>query len=188
MMRRTFIAVDVVASEKVKELYELVRYRMRLEKVNWVATSNLHITLNFLGETEEELLPAITQSIESVIVGQTGFKLLLRSFGVFKSIHDPRVVWIGCDPCPPLQKIKKELDNNLSRLGFKPEYREFSPHLTLGRIKEIRQINQLAQLVATYKDAVFQEQLVKSIVLYESRLTSTGSEYTPIRNFLFPLI
>ena len=187
-MKRTFIAVDVVASDKIKEVYELVRYRMRLEKVNWVPDSNLHITLNFIGETEEELLPAITQSIESAIIGQTGFKLLLRSFGVFKSIHDPRIVWIGCDPCPPLQIIKKELDNNLSRLGYKPEYREFSPHLTLGRIKEIRQVNQLAQLVANYKDVVFQEQLIKSIVLYESRLTSSGSEYTPIRNFLFPLI
>ncbi len=184
-MKRVFIAVDIVASDKIKEVYELARYRMRLEKINWVAISNLHITLYFLGETDEELMPAIAQSIESAIIRHTEFKLILRSFGVFKSIHDPHVIWIGCDPCAPLQKMKKELDNNLSRLGFKPEYREFSPHLTLGRIKEIRQVNQLAQLVATYKDVLFQEELIKSIVLYESKLTSAGSEYTPLRNFLF---
>jgi 2'-5' RNA ligase len=183
-VKRTFIAVDIVASEKLKEVYELVRYRMRLERIIWVSVNNLHITLNFLGDTEEVLLPAIAQSMEKAVKEQAAFELTLRSTGVFKDLRDPRVLWIGCDPCPNLQKIKTDLDRSLNGMGFKIESREFSPHLTLGRIKGMRQINQLAQLVSMYKDVAFQKQQIDSIVLYESKLTLSGSEYIPLRKFL----
>ena len=68
-------------------------------------------------------------------------------------------------------------------LGFQSENRTFSPHLTLGRIKLIREINPLAELLVAYKDMEFQQQMVKEIILYESRLLPSGAVYSPLRVF-----
>jgi 2'-5' RNA ligase len=93
------------------------------------------------------------------------------------------VIWLGCDPCPALQLVKKELDNQLSGLGIKFEFREFLPHLTLGRVKDLRQVNQLTQLITLYKDVVFQKQWIDYVVCYESKLSTKGPEYLPIKKF-----
>ncbi|MFO7370663.1 MAG: hypothetical protein R6X09_10380, partial [Bacteroidales bacterium] len=66
---------------------------------------------------------------------------------------------------------------------FEPENRHFAPHLTLGRVKALRQLNQLGQLITLYKDAVIQKQQTDRIVFYESRLTPQGAVYTPIQTF-----
>jgi 2'-5' RNA ligase len=182
-MKRTFIAIDIIPSVKLKEDYELVRHRLRLERISWVPEKNLHFTLNFLGDTAEELLADIVQGIENLTKRTTSFCLTLRSFGVFKNLHDPRVIWIGCDPCPEIELIKKELDNTLTILGLEPENRTFSPHITLGRVKNIHQQNQLAQLITMHKDTLFQSQKVDKIILYESKPTAAGATYLPIEEF-----
>jgi 2'-5' RNA ligase len=179
-MKRTFIAIDIVPSSKLKEVYDLVRYRLRLERINWSPVNNLHVTLNFLGDSEEELLPEIAQGIKDIVYNQACFELTLSSFGVFKNLRDPRVIWIGCDRCPEMKQIKKKLDYSLSGFGFEPETREFSPHLTLGRMKEIRQQNQLAQLITLYKDVIIQKQIADKITFYESKLTPAGAEYVSL--------
>jgi 2'-5' RNA ligase len=182
-MKRTFIAIEIIPSAKLKEDYELVRHRLRLERISWVPDKNLHITLNFLGDTAEELLADIAQCIENITKRSTSFYLSLHSFGVFRNLHDPRVIWIGCDPCPEVEQIKKELDNTLAILGFEPENRTFSPHITLGRVKIIHQQNQLAQLITMHKDTFFQSQKVDKIILYESKPTATGATYLLIEEF-----
>jgi len=180
-MKRTFIAIDIVASDKLKEAFSLIRYRLRLERITWVSEGNLHLTLNFLGDTEEQFLPDIAQRIELVLKEQKCFELTLRSLGIFKDLRDPRVLWVGCDSCRAIQQIKTDLDNCLSDLGFIVESRAFSPHLTIGRIKDIRQINQLSQLITMYKDVEFQKQLITHVVLYESKLSPTGPEYAALQ-------
>lgn len=182
-MRRTFIAIEIKASDKLKQEYELIRHRMRLERINWVPAENLHITLNFLGETSEESLPGIIQGVEVIAGKHAPLEIILRSFGVFKNLHEPRVLWIGCTVEPGLLQLKKELDQYLGLFGYKTDEREFSPHLTLGRVKEIRQVNQLAQLITLYKDIDFQQQWVDSLVLFESVLKPEGPEYISIHKF-----
>jgi RNA 2',3'-cyclic 3'-phosphodiesterase len=182
-MKRTFLAVDIHPTEKLKEDFELIRRRLRLEKINWVPEGRLHITTNFLGDTEEDLLPLMVKNFEESLISMPAFELVIRSFGLFRNLHDPRVIWLGCDPCSVLQQIKNRLDQVLTGLGFKPESRDFSPHLTLGRIKNMRQVNQLAQLIALFKDVVFQKQWIDHVVYYESKLTPAGPEYLPIKNF-----
>jgi 2'-5' RNA ligase len=184
-MKRIFIAIDIIASPQLKEAFELIQYRMRLERINWVPAGNLHITLNFQGDTEENLLNEITAGIEEIAVKQTSFELVLHSFGVYKSLKEPRVLWVGCDPCPALNQLKMELDVSLGDLGFQSDNRPFSPHLTLGRVKEIRQQNQLVQLITLYKGVVFQKQTIHKIALYESKLSPAGPEYIVIGEFPF---
>ena len=80
-------------------------------------------------------------------------------------------------------KLKTETDKVLTALEFEVENRPFSPHLTLGRIKFLRHPNHLGQLIGVYKDTVFQSENIGKIVLYESRLTTDGPEYTPVHKF-----
>jgi 2'-5' RNA ligase len=182
-MKRTFIAIDIEPTPKFKEDYDMIRYRLRTEKINWVSDHQLHITLNFLGDTDEKMLPQIGQSIQRITSEGKIFKLILRSLGIFKSLREPRVIWIGCDKCSELEQMKKEVDRCLAGFGFESERREFSPHLTLGRIKGMYQQNQLSQLIALYKEVVMQEQFVDKIILYESKLSVTGPEHLKIQEF-----
>lgn len=179
-MKRTFIAIDIEAGPKLIEDFEMVRYRLRLERINWVPIGNLHLTLYFLGDTEEELLSDIPQVIGNIANKIDYFELTLRSFGVFKNLRDPRVLWFGIDHCDLLYQIKKELDLGLSDFGFIPETRPFSPHLTLGRVKVIRQQNQLVQLITLFKEIVIQNQLVTKLTFYESKLSPDGPIYIPL--------
>ena len=180
IVKRTFIAFEIKASAKLKQDYELIRHRLRLERINWIPVENLHITLNFLGDTGEESLPEIIRSVETIAGKHAPLEIMLRSFGVFKSLREPRVIWMGCSIDPDLVQLKKELDNCLSLFGFEPDNREFLPHLTLGRVKQIRQINQLAQLITLFKESEFQRQWIDKLVLFESILKPEGPEYIPI--------
>jgi 2'-5' RNA ligase len=184
-MKRTFIALDITPAPKLIEDYEVIRHRLRLERINWVQVDNLHITLNFLGDTDDNLLPDIFECIKNVTNKNNCFELTFRSLGVFRNLRDPRVIWIGCDKSADLEQIKIVLDTGVHHIGIEPEGRDFSPHLTLGRVKEIRQQNQLAQLIALHKDTVFQKQTIDKITLYESKLSPSGPEYIPLK--VFPL-
>jgi len=181
--RRLFFAVDILPGKALLEAYDLIRYRLRLEKINWVATDQMHITLAFLGDTEDEVIPDIITGATEVLNLHREFEITLSAAGVFKNLHDPRVFWIGCLATPEFQQIKSDLDRVLAGSGYEPDNRVFSPHLTLGRIKGLRNPNQLAQLITLYKDVYFQQDVIRQVILYESRLTPEGPEYTPVQVF-----
>ena len=183
ILKRLFFAVDIVPGKTLLEAYDLIRYRLRLEKINWVATGQLHITLAFLGDTEDEVIPGIISGAAEVLDHHNRFELTLSAAGVFKNLHDPRVFWIGCLVAPEFQQIKTDLDRVLAGFGYEPDNRAFSPHLTLGRIRGLRNANQLAQLITLYKDVVFQQDVIRQVILYESKLTPAGPEYTPVQVF-----
>jgi|WetSurMetagenome_2_1015567.scaffolds.fasta_scaffold33158_2 RNA 2',3'-cyclic 3'-phosphodiesterase len=182
-MKRTFIALDISANEFLKETCELIRYRLRLERVTWV--NDLHITLKFLGDTEEEVIDTIIEILDPVISGYKPVSFGLNGLDLFKNIHDPKVLWIGCDFPEHILCMQQDIEQLLAPLGFLPDSRPFKPHLTLGRIKEIHEIKQLSQLVAQYRNTLFQRQLLERIVFYESILTSKGPVYKPLHNFIF---
>ena len=182
-MKRLFFAVDIVPGKALLETYDLIRYRLRLEKINWVSSDQMHITLAFLGDTESEVMPDIISAAAAVFEQRSHFDLTLSAAGVFKNLHDPRIFWIGCRAGPEFQQVKSDLDRVLAGFGYEPDNRVFSPHLTLGRIKGLRNPNQLAQLITLYKEVVFQQDVIRQVVLYESRLTTVGPEYTPVQVF-----
>lgn len=183
LMKRTFIAVDILPDPGLKEIIEQIHYRLRYEKINWIKTDLMHITLNFLGDIEDHLLPGIIGNMESITNGFGSFDLVLKSIGVYKNIRDPRVLWIGCEKSTAVEHLKDKFDHILQILGFDVEKRVFSPHLTLGRIKALRQVNQLNQIITQYIDTIFQNHKIDNVVLYESILKPEGAEYIPLRKF-----
>ncbi|HEX2393722.1 MAG TPA: RNA 2',3'-cyclic phosphodiesterase, partial [Bacteroidales bacterium] len=182
-MKRTFIAFDITPSEAVKEVFETVRHKLRNERISWTDPDRLHITLKFLGDTTEEKIPSIVSAVNATVRPYDPFRVILTGLGVFRNIHDPHVIWMGCRIENSLVTFKQELEAAIGALGFEVEKRTFSPHLTLGRIKLIRQTNHLSEILTAYKEKVFQEFMVTDLIYYESRLTPSGSVYTPIDKF-----
>jgi 2'-5' RNA ligase len=182
-MKRLFLAVDLNPGTSLSDAFDNIRHTLRMEKINWVRKDQMHLTLAFMGDTEEDIIPALVAGFETVMNARHSFKLTLAGLGVFRNIHDPRVLWTGCESENEFQLIKTETDKVLTSLAFEVEDRPFSPHLTLGRIKFMRHPNHLAQLIGVYKDTVFQSENVRKIILYESRLTPEGPEYTPVHKF-----
>ena len=176
-MKRTFIAIHITPGQQIINLLDDSRNLLQKEKIKWVHPGNIHITLKFLGETAEENIPLIIKEIKAVLSDCNSFLLRFRGTGVFRNIHDPRVFWIGIEEDKNLYAIRDKLEVVMEKLGFKREEKSFSPHLTLARIKYIRNKNLLGDLVTRYKDKDFLKMQVKEIIYYESILKPEGPEY-----------
>lgn len=179
-MKRTFIAIKIHPGEKMRLILDYFKQTLSAERIKWVNPGVMHITIAFLGDTDEKIIPAISEKIKRISKDYPPFELIFRSSGIFKNIRDPRVIWIGTEINPVLQDIKLRLDDELSEYGFEKETREFRPHLTLGRIKWIKNITALEQAIQQYKDQEVQKELINEIIFYESVLKPEGPVYLPI--------
>jgi RNA 2',3'-cyclic 3'-phosphodiesterase len=182
-MKRTFIAVKTELSKDNLQLYSEIKSKLKDSYINWVDADNMHLTLFFLGDTSEVQIHEISEEVKNSLSETKSFSFLLKRLGVFRDLNDPRVVWVGIENDNDLKEIKKRIDKALNKLGYKTEDREFKPHLTLGRIKNIKQKDSLRDLVEKYKDYTLQEIFVGEIVFYESTLTSKGPIYKELQSF-----
>jgi len=179
-MKRTFIAIRIHPGEKMREVLEYFRQTLSQEKIKWVDPEIMHITIAFLGDTDEKIITSVKDIIQQVSQDNPPFELVFRGAGVFKNLRDPRVIWIGTETNQVMQSLKAGLDNELSRFGFEKESREFRPHLTLGRIKWIKNISALEEAIKLYKDQEVQKELINEIIYYESILKPEGPLYLPL--------
>jgi len=150
------------------------------EKIKWIETGILHLTLFFLGDTDEKLIPVISEKLKRLSVEFTPFELEFEGIGIFKNLRDPRIIWIGTRKNDVIRKLKSRIDDELFRLGFEGEKREYKPHLTIGRAKWIRNRSILEEIVKFYKDCKIQRAEIKEMIYYESILKSEGPEYVPL--------
>jgi len=176
---RGFIAVEI------KTTPEIIAFEKELTKTNadikLVEPENIHITLKFLGDTDEQKIDAIEQAIKESVEGIPPFSITLKGTGVFPNQHYMKVLWIGMTETGSLETIARILDEKLSALGFKKENREFSPHLTIGRIRTARNKEQLIKIIGQYTAKEFMTQQVETITLKKSDLTPKGPLYTTLR-------
>ena len=105
--------------------------------VKWVSPDSIHITLKFLGNIFTEKVEAISLAIEQACAGTGPFTLKSGELGGFPNLKQPRVLWIGLHgDIDRVKLLQMSIDNNLARLGFDKEKREFTPHITLARMRD----------------------------------------------------
>ncbi|ACK42736.1 MULTISPECIES: RNA 2',3'-cyclic phosphodiesterase [Dictyoglomus] len=179
--KRLFIAIEF--EDSVKE--HIYKFQKELKAsiigdIKWVEKENFHLTIRFLGETPESLIEDVKSILEEVSNYVDPFYISLEGFGAFPSLKSPRVLWIGIEEgLEELEKIFDFIEKRLVKKGLKKEDKPFSPHLTLGRVKD--------KDIKILKESSFSKQVVfvNSITLFESRLTSQGPIYTPIYKVSF---
>jgi len=138
----------------------------------------MHLTLKFLGEIEETMIPPISEAISRTCAGREPFMLHLAGVGVFPGAKCPRILWAGvAQGEEQLRSIFSRLDPLLERIGFPQEKRVFHPHVTLGRIKALHDRRRFVAHAAENREVDVGSMMVEAVHLTESRLRSEGAEY-----------
>ena len=180
---RAFVAIELPSSVKsaLSQLQDNLK-RSEHASVKWVNTGSIHLTLKFLGNIATETIPELTKVLSEAARGITPFHLELGELGVFPNLRAPRVVWVGLrGETATLSVLQENIESALIPLGFPPESRAFSPHLTLGRVREKASPSErrsLGQAVASPKVASMESFTVDSLSLMRSTLTREGAVYT----------
>lgn len=179
-MKRIFIAVKVHPDENFRSEISILKSALANEKIKWVDEKNIHVTLVFLGDTDEEVLPAIGRMLEERCSNYGPFSIRLKGFGVFKSIRDPHVIWAGLEQSEKLAGLHRIIREGLNSIGIETEERQFSPHLTLGRMKVINDKESLKSLIDFHREDEIQEVPVTEVILFESITGQSGPQYKPV--------
>jgi 2'-5' RNA ligase len=182
-MIRAFIAVDI--PEEIRAAVEAAQARLKRArlgvKVSWTNIANVHLTLQFLGYVEEQAVAAISAALESLARERMGFDLNICGVGAFPSLSRPRVLWVGCeDVSAGLKAAALAVYEAMRPLGFEPEQRDFSAHLTLGRVREPRSDVALTKALESIKQESFGVMRVRTVHLFQSQLHPQGSIYTKL--------
>src|SRR5213080_5007906 len=133
MTFRGFIAVDVPESPALDQLAADLRRASPSLRV--VDTGQVHLTVKFLGETEEGLIPEIVTTIREATAGVPPFEIRVRGTGAFPSLGRMNVIWVGVEGAEPIAKVADSLEASLDHLGFPRERRPWKAHVTLARVK-----------------------------------------------------
>jgi len=180
---RCFIAIDI--SEDVRRLIEdiIEKCGKKQDNIRWINVDNIHLTLKFLGEANDAVIPEINKRLESICTMHNVFSINVKGVGVFPSLKYPNVLWIGVEDSEELKRLYSDIENAMSEIGFEKEDRKFSPHITFGRVKHRKSIDAVLKELYTFKDAFFGSIEVKEILLMRSVLRPTGAEYSNINSF-----
>ncbi|MEW6026851.1 MAG: RNA 2',3'-cyclic phosphodiesterase [Planctomycetota bacterium] len=180
---RLFIAITLDKAIR-KKLADVQSALQKLQPdVKLVEPDNIHLTLRFLGEVEDEKLPELTKAV-SVVENFPAFELELKGIGAFPVERHPKVVWVrAVDSSNTLEKLYNALEKELLNIDFQPDDHKFSAHITLGRNKLPKYSDGFQALLNEYAIESFGVQKVKKVSLLKSTLTPEGPIYTNIRDF-----
>ena len=189
-MIRTFVAVPLPAPI----IRALERTQGRLadqvppRSVRWVTTSGIHLTLKFIGDTPASHISGIDQALSVVARHAPPCRLTIEGVGCFPDTQRPRVVWIGVrEPSGRLAALQASIEEALEPLGYKPERRGFTPHLTLGRVNQRMGRGIAAQIGDAVERAdigVLGQVECDGFALIQSVLKPTGAVYTTLASYI----
>jgi 2'-5' RNA ligase len=178
---RTFIAIEI--PEETKRAMAEIQARLKDAgaEASWTRPEGIHLTLKFLGDVPEESVSAVTAALKQSVEGRGRFHLRIAGTGVFPSKKNPRVVWVGVSgELDKLMGIQIRVEEQMVRLGFQQEDRRFTPHLTLGRIRNVPKGIAWTSVLESVRDINVPGFEVAAISLMKSELQQTGAVYTEI--------
>lgn len=179
--RRLFLAVDPNPETIAQFDKTIAQLRLPAPKARWGHAEKLHVTLVFLGDVENATVSAIHSVMQSAVPLHAPFALRFAEGGTFGEKKRPRVLWAGVGgDMGALRALQKDLTEQLEPLGFQPEHREYSPHLTLARSADPRGDERLRDCLDKLQGQTFGETVVREVVLYESVQNASGSVYSAL--------
>lgn len=183
MEKRLFAAFRIEPDDYFKRNFHTLQSKLFSDIINWVEPENIHVTLKFFGETPEEKIPAIRSALTAACQGFGPVDAIVARLGVFGSYHQPRVIWIGLEPGSAFKNLQQRIAKQIEPLGFLPDRQNFVPHLSLGRVKKIKDLHYFQQTLEEGRDAIKLKQRLTELYLYESVLQQTGAVYKVLSHF-----
>jgi 2'-5' RNA ligase len=192
---RLFVAITLdepIRRALVKAQDEL---RQSGADARWVEPANIHLTLRFLGELEDALVPKLSEALGNACAGHPAFSMDVTGLGAFPNVQrpprnnrdvvaTPRVVWAGCRELKPvLPALYRDIESAILTMGLPGDDKPFSAHITLGRVKSGKNVNKLATVIGNNSSKSFGLQAVKEVTLFASTLTSNGPIYKEVARY-----
>jgi 2'-5' RNA ligase len=179
---RTFVAVEIDPTVRRKAEQLIGTFRKAQADVKWVEFQNLHLTLKFLGDVRMEETAEVCAAVAWAAADVTPFELEIRGAGAFPNPGRPRTLWLGCQQgTAQLTDLQRRIEAGLEKLGFRPEARSFTPHLTIGRARSggpgTEELGRLLQQHAEYEVG---RSDVAEVTVFASQLGPQGPTYTPL--------
>lgn len=178
---RTFLALNLPPATRDALYDRTSAVRVAAPAASWVARDNLHLTLQFLGDVDDERAAAVGAILHEIASSHRRVVLDIGGAGAFPNLRRARIVWMGVAPDPRLELLQHDLERGCESLGFPVEGRAFRPHITMGRIRGELPVVERSALVTALGECTFRERItVGTVDLMESALARGGSRYTVV--------
>ncbi|ACV63792.1 2'-5' RNA ligase [Desulfofarcimen acetoxidans DSM 771] len=178
---RLFWAVNLSSELKAKIAVLQSQLKKCGADVKWVDEENFHLTVKFLGDTEPEIVPVMVKKMKQEVGGLGVFTLRIEKLGVFPGKGLPKVIWAGVNgKKDKFRNLYDRTQRSLRTLGFAPDKKPLSPHLTLGRVRSARGTKELTAAMASFNSSncFLGDEIIDSVDLMRSELTRNGAIYT----------
>ncbi len=182
---RAFIALELDSSVKEKISSLISQLKNIDSSIKWVPSEALHFTLKFLGNIDTAMIQPIANELEKISKDTPCFKISFSKIGAFPNMNRPKVIWIGVENgAQSIIHLAQKCESHLETLGFKKEPREYKAHLTLGRVKSLKNIDTVIKKAGEI-DLPIDSAGIQKITLFQSDLTSKGAIYKELNSFKF---
>ena len=181
---RAFIAVEL--PHEIQQAIQKATANFRQTTgslIRWVPPGNMHLTLKFLGDISPTNMDMLTQMLRVEADSSHCFDIHVSGFGSFPSLRRPRVLYIGIQAPAGLEALQRGVESASRRLGYESEDRAFSPHLTIGRVKQDATPSdqqKIRQALEHFHIDSLGTARVDSVHLFKSDLKPSGSVYTKL--------
>ena len=179
---RAFLAIDIdkKLTQKIEDLQK--EFKKVNANMKYVEIENIHFTLKFFGNINEKMIDDISVATENLLKKYEPINIAIEGTGSFPNENHIKVIWLGIEENPVLIDLMKKLDVEFKKLGFKKE-RNYSPHLTIARMKSPKNKNEVRKKIATFNDIKIGKMNISEISLKKSELTPKGPIYSNIKTF-----
>ena len=190
---RAFVAIDLpeniraALSAKQTELRDSLARLNRAQsktdtEIRWTKPEGIHLTLKFLGEIPQATVSKVVESLSTISAFES-FRVEVKGFGFFPGASRPQVLWAGVEAPPALAQLARDIEEAMEKIGFAPEKRNYSPHLTLARFKIPRPRPEFRSLVEAQSQISMGRFEAAEFFLFESKLSAGGSKYGKVARF-----
>lgn len=184
-MIRTFLAFPIQVENSLLRVCAQLKDEFSSEKLRWVPEENMHLTIRFFGDVEEELVPDIAGKIAKALNEFSSAEITIKGLGKFENRSTYSVLWAGIEDPGMLIDIKGLVDTALAEVLPVQTHRKYRPHLTLARMKRIYNTERFNEAISAYEFMDFGNYRVDHLVLYQSILGEQGPVYKELSVFRF---
>ena len=180
-MIRTFIAIELEPAVITKIANAVEQLKTQIAGIRWTLPANFHFTFKFLGDIEQSQVDSVANALQREVHPFSRFTINAKGLGVFPGPRRPRILWVGLTGIE-LARLAAKVESALEPLGFAPEQRSFTPHLTIGRWRQFdRAPDSLRQELERWKDFEFGGSSVDEVSLFQSVLKPAGAIYSRLK-------
>jgi 2'-5' RNA ligase len=182
---RLFIGIkfDPATIEKITR--SLKPFKKISTPIRWVKPENIHLTLKFIGEVNEERRFQIEEILGKINFRADPIEINISGFGKFGRNEDLNIFWAGIKKNPDLTALYHEIENSLARINIERETRKFKPHLTLGRNRKRFNFKSFFPLIEKYANLPVVTFITASFQLFQSTLSAQGPTYSILKEINF---